>query len=563
MTVVLRHYQEELLSGIFGAWASGQKNVLAVSPTGSGKAYSAATVVKRKAVPTCVMVHRGELVAQLSESLADLGITHRVVASASTVSMCVTRHMKKYGRSFIHPQSPVGVASVQTICKRLDKLRQWLSTLRLMLIDEAHHAIASQYVSVFEALHADCDLLGVTATPDRCDRKSMARVQKGVFDVMVEGPTPKWLISEGYLSPYKYYAPPPSIHMDEEDISPGTGEFKAEAVRRKTHESRIVGDMVRVYQEYAPGKQAIAFVVDIETAHGVAKAFNDAGIPAAAVSGKTPDTVRMSIMDKFAAKQLRVLVNVDLFDEGLDLPGVDCVIMGRPSMSLGKVRQQIGRALRPVYAKGYDLTTRAGRLAAIAAGPKPFAIIIDHVENYVRHKFPDTERIWSLIRPDGTRKSKNRDDEIPLRSCTECYQPYEAIYSACPHCGHKPEPTSRSAPEFVDGDIIEFSPELIAQLSGEIARIDGPAQIPYGASDIVKRSIEKRWTERQESQGALREMIALWAGHGKAAGKADSEMYREFYFRFGIDVMGAQALGVNEANELREKICSNLSLPTS
>lgn len=560
MTVVLRSYQESLLSGIFNAWSEGHRSVLAVSPTGSGKAYSAATVVKRYAQPTIVRVHRAELVAQLSESLADVGITHRIIASKSTVAMCVARHVKKYGRSFYHPQSPVGLASVQTLVKRLPSLKQWLSTIKLCLTDEGHHAVAAQYTTVDDELPDDCKHLYVTATPDRCDRKSLARVQGGVADVMVEGPTVKWLINEGYLSPYKYFAPPPSIHMDDDDISPSTGEYRADVVRKKSHESRIVGDIVQTYQRLALGKQTIAFVVDVETAQSLAKAFNDAGISAAAVSGKTPDAVRAALMAKFAARQIQVLVNVDLFDEGLDLPGVECVIMGRPSMSLGKIRQQEGRPIRPVYAPGFDLSTRDGRLAAIAAGPKPFAIMIDHVEAYKFHKFPDTDRAWSLIRPEGTKRSKNRDDEIPLTSCVECFQPYERTHKCCSYCGHKPEPAERGRPEAVDGDIVEFSPELIATLSGEVSRVDGAPQIPYNASPVVEASIKKRWRERQEAQASLRQTIALWAGVGRDTGKSDSEMYREFFFRFGTDVLSACALSASDSTALKERIDDALGM---
>lgn len=532
---------------------------MGVMPTGAGKSIALGEIVRRNAEPTCVMVHRAELVAQLSETLAMLGITHRIIAAKSTIAMCVSRHVKKFGRSFHHQQSPVGVASVQTIVKRGDKLEQWLPLVKLVVCDEGHHYLETNQFGTAAKMFPNAKILLVTATPDRCDKKSLARTQKtGLADIMVEGPTPRWLIEQGFLSPYKYYAPPPSIHMDEDDISPGTGEYKAEAIRKKSHESRIVGDIVKTYQERANGKQAIAFVVDIETAQTLAQAFNDAGIKAAAVSGKTPDAMRVALMAKFEAKQLQVLVNVDLFDEGLDIPGVECVIMGRPTMSLGKFRQQVGRALRPVYAAGMALGTALERIAAIAASVKPFAILIDHVENWKIHKFPDSERAWSLIRPEGTKRSKDRDDEIPLRSCVECYQPYEATHNSCPHCGHKPEPTSRSAPEFVDGDIIEFSPELIAQLSGEVARVDGPALIPPGVSPIVEASIKKRWRERQEAQAQLRHTISLWAGHGRDNGKLDSEMYREFYFKFKSDVLTAQSLGATEAKELQERIAATL-----
>lgn len=558
MAFLLRDYQEQFALGVFDAWSRGQKNVLGVMPTGAGKAKTGVEIVRRFAQPTCIMVHRGELVAQLSETLAEAGITHRVVASKSTVAMCVARHVKKFGRSFVHDQSPIGVASVQTLVKRLDRHEQWLNNVRLMFIDEAHHTIAAQYITILDKLHEDCRTLGLTATPDRCDRKSLARSQKGVFDELVEGPTPAWLMEQGYLAKYRYFAPPPSIHMDDEDISDSTGEFKADAIRKKSHESRIVGDIVDTYLNVANGLQAIVFVVDIETATQLASAFNAAGVPASAVSGKTPDSTRLAIMDKFATKVLRVVINVDLFDEGLDIPGVDAVIMGRPSMSLGKVRQQIGRALRPVYAPGYDLSTQEGRLAAQANGTKPYAIIIDHVENYKRHKFPDTHRVWNLVRPDGTRKAKNRDDEIPLRSCEACYRPYEAVHKCCPHCGHKPEPLARSAPEHVDGDIIEFDSALIAKLSGEINRVDGAPQIPDGASDVVRYSIEKRWRERQAAQALLREAIALWAGYGKAQGKPDSELYRLFFFRFKIDVLTAQTLGATEAEELRQRVIADM-----
>lgn len=563
MTVQLRNYQERFVSDVFNAWNAGQSDVLGVMPTGAGKSVALATIVKIFQQPTCVMVHRGELVAQLSEVLALIGITHRVIASKSTIAMCVSRHVKKHGRSFIHPQSPVGVASVQTLVKRGDKVAQWLQAVKLVVADEGHHYLEANQFGTAVKMFPNARLLGVTATPDRCDRKSLARAQKtGLFDTMVEGPSPRWLIEEGYLSPYKMIAPPPSIHMDDGDISPSTGEYKADAVRKKTHESRIVGDMVETYQKFASGKQAIVFVVDMETAKDTADAFNAVGIPAAMVSGKTPDSLRNALMDKFTSKQLQVLVNIDLFDEGLDLPAVECCIMGRPTLSLGKYRQQGGRILRPVYAPGMPLDTAEQRRAAIAAGPKPTAILIDHVENWKVHRLLDSERAWSLIRPEGTSRSKNRDDEIPLKSCTNdgCYQPYPANLSKCPHCGFKPEPIGRSSPEQVDGDLVEFSAELMDRLRGEVSRIDGAPIIPYGATPIIEASVRKKWRERQEQQVILRDTIALWAGYGKAEGKDDQTLYRTFWFKHGTDVLSAQKLNAASAAELTERIRRDLPI---
>lgn len=563
MTISLRDYQERFVSDVFNAWSAGNRNVLGVMPTGAGKSVALAEIVRRNAEPTCVMVHRGELVAQLSETLALVGITHRVIASKSTVAMCVSRHVKRFGRSYIHEQSPVGVASVQTIVRRGDKLKQWLPSVKLVVADEGHHYLAENQFGTAVAMFPNAKVLGVTATPDRCDRKSLARVQKtGLFDTMVEGPSPRWLIDQGFLSPYKLIAPPPSIHMEDADISPGTGEFKADAVRKKSHESRIVGDVVETWKRFGEDRQTIVFTVDVETSTEVAKAFNDAGIAAASVSGKTPDSMRNALVDKFSSGQLKILSNCDLFSEGFDVPAATCAILARPTMSLGMYRQQVGRVLRNVYCEGFDLSSKEGRLSAIANGEKPYAIIIDHVENFKRHGLLDVDRTWSLIRPDVASRSKNRDDEIPLKSCVNdgCWKVYPATLSACPHCGHKPEPLSRGSIEHVEGNLIEYSPELLAKLRGEVARVDGEPVIPYGASPIVEASVRKRWRERSEAQKRLRDTIALWAGVWRDKGATDSESYRRFYFTFGTDVLSAQALGATEAEALRQRVDESLGI---
>ncbi|QIG67331.1 ATP-dependent helicase protein [Rhizobium phage RHph_TM3_3_9] len=557
MTVNLRSYQTETKQKIFDSWHGGNRNVLAVLPTGSGKTITIASIIKDMSVPTCLSVHRAELVAQLSESLALLGIVHRVVGSESTYRLCVARHVKKFGKSFVHQQSPVGVVSIQTLVKRFDELKQWIASIRLWIGDEAHHFLGNnQFGKIPEAMPNALGL-GATATPLRCDRRSLAAVQGGVFHDMIEGPSPAWMIEQGYLANYRYIAENPSIVMTAEDISESTGEFKSDNVRKKSHESKIVGDIVQTYLDNAAGLAGITFTVDVETAIATAEEFNRRGVPAAAVHGKMPDSIRVQLMDKFTERRLLQLVNVDLFDEGLDIPGVDVVSMGRPTMSLGKFRQQAGRQIRPVYAPGFDLTTQEGRLAAIAAGPKPKGIIIDHVNNWLIHKMPASPRKWYLISEEKGKKARDKDDEIPLTNCKNCKNPYERIKSKCPHCDHKPEPIGRSLPEMVDGDLVEFSEELMMKLHGQINRLQNaePA-IPLGASEVVVNSIKKRRRELLESHGRLAEAIKLWAGVGRDLhGETDSELYRRFFHTFGVDVMSAQALDSRpEVDALETKV---------
>jgi hypothetical protein len=135
-----------------------------------------------------------------------------------------------------------------------------------------------------------------------------------------------------------------------------------------------------------------------------------------------------------------------------------------------------------------------------------------------------------------------------------CGQPYERFKVACPYCGHRVEPAERSAPKFVDGDLVELDPAVLAKMRGEVEKVDGPAFIPRDATAIVAASIKKNHRERQSAQGDLREIIRWWAGMQTARGLTESETYRLFYLTFGVDVLSAQALGRPDATALAERV---------
>jgi len=212
-------------------------------------------------------------------------------------------------------------------------------------------------------------------------------------------------------------------------------------------------------------------------------------------------------------------------------------------MSYSLYCQQFGRALR-----------------ILDSNPDKIAIIIDHAGNVQLHGLPDKDREWSLANTGSGPKMKDPDDDIPLRYCVECTQPYEVIHKACPYCGHTLVPADRSKPEYVDGDLHELSPEALALMRGEVARID---RDPYdvargmqygGASDIAVASALKNNKARQIHQSALRESIGWFAHIQNGKGRDQSESYRRFYHTFGIDVLSAQALGKPQAIELANKI---------
>lgn len=548
--MILRDYQNELKSGVYAGWNAGHRNVMVVSPTGSGKTAIKAAIFKECAAPACAIAHRQELVSQISNALAEAGVHHRIIAPKPVIAFCIGQHIKKFGRSYHHAQALIAVAGIDTLLRRAEELVQWLNAVKIWDIDEAHHVLKVNKWGKGADLFPQAFGVGFTATPLRCDKKSLGRTKSGIFDHMVVGPTVRDLIDQGYLSDFIVYAPPPSIDMSQVQIGP-SGEFEGKSLRTASHNSKIVGDIVEHYLKLAPGKRGITFTVDIESAIDTAAAFNSKGVPAEAVSGKTPDLVRTAVMEKFVRGDIKQMVNCDLFGEGLDVPAVEVVSKGRPTMSLGLDRQQDGRCLRPVYANGYDLTTASGRLAAIANGPKPRGIIIDHVNNIKIHKPLDTVRAWSL--DDVEKKKKSAVDEFPVRACVECFRVYEAFHPACPFCGFKPEPAGRSAPHQVDGDLIEYSPELLDQLRREAEKaVSSFSEKPKTAAEIV---MARNMEFRAQAQRDLRECIALWAGvQREVYDRSDSESYRRFYHTFGIDVATAQTLGRSDAEKLTQQL---------
>lgn len=539
MTITLRPYQEQVQSGVFQAWNDGNRNVIAVAPTGAGKTAIMSSVVRNIPDPSVSIAHRQELVSQISVALARNDIYHRIIAAEPVIKFCISRHVEEFGKNFHHHNAPVATAGVQTIIRRGSDLTQWCHSLKMWNIDEAHHVTPDNSWGKAVEMFPNAFGLGFTASPIRADRKPLGRELGGLFDHMVLGPSMRELITMGYLSEYRLIAPTMSIDRSEIPVSEATGDLNQNALRKAAHKSQVVGDIVENYLKFAPGKRGIAFVVDIEQAKETADRFNQAGVKAMAVSAKTPDNIRQDAIRRFSRGDLDVLVNVDLFGEGFDVPAVEVVMMGRPTESFGLYLQQFGRALRMFEGKTHG-------------------IIIDHVGNWKRHGLPDAKRVWSLEQDlRGTPRGKRDPDVMPLRRCSSCFNAYEAITNKCPYCGYVEVPESRGGPEFVDGDLIEIDPSVLARMRGEVDAIQhGSAAIPHGISDpIVIRAIENRFKQRQSAQNELRDVINMWAGiQTQVYDRSESNAYRLFYHTYGMDVLSAQKMKTADMMKLTEEI---------
>lgn len=560
----LRHFQQSLSNDIDRAWENGADNVLAVAPTGSGKTVLFAHKIAESDSPAVAIAHRQELVTQISIALARNDVVHKIIGPQNVVRQIVNFHMDECGRSFYNPSAHVAVAGVDTLIRRGDELRDYCRTVTKWIQDEAHHVLTSNKWGKAASMFPNALGLGVTATPRRADRKGLGRLCDGLFDEMVIGPSMRELINQGYLTDYRVFAPKTDdLNLSAVPISETTGDYNQFQMKVAVRKSHIIGDVVKHYLKIAPGKLGVTFVPDIETANETAAEYNAAGVPAAVVTAETPDRERASILRRFKKRELLQLVNVDLFGEGFDLPAIEVVSMARPTQSFALYCQQFGRALRlmisDILAGTWDNYSIAQRLQFIAQSGKSHAIIIDHVGNVERHGLPDAQINWTLDRGDKREKSKPTDG-IPVKACPECTAVYERIFKECPFCGFKPIPSIRSGPEFVDGDLFELDILTLAQMRGEIERVDMPPEV-YRQELIAKYTPKigvlthvKRHTERQEIQNALRQIIAWWAGCYRAKGADDSEIYRRFYFAFGVDMLTAQFLNTREATDLANRI---------
>jgi superfamily II DNA or RNA helicase len=532
MSTKLRDYQIALIEKLYAAWADGARNVMMQLHTGGGKTVILTHVIKNYDGYSLVTAHRNELVSQLSLALARERIYHDILAPKNVIRTIIQLQMLEIGQSFYKVGARCMTAGVDTLVKMSDPR---FIKVGLYIADEGHHVLRKNKWGTIAAMFPHACGLFPTATPLRADGSGLGSHADGLADVLIEGPSMRWLIDQGHLTDYKIIGAESDVDLSSIKIS-ASGDYSPPQLRAAVHRSHIVGDVVKHYLKFAKGKLGLTFAVSIESAIEIAQAYREADIPAEVITGKTPHLLRAQHMRRFKNREILQLVSVDVMGEGVDIPAIEVVSNARPTQSFALARQQFGRALRPMLGKTH-------------------AIVIDHVGNVFRHGLPDRPQQWSLDRRDRRGKG-TADDVIPVRSCLNpmCAAVYERIHKCCPYCGHVVVPTQRTLPEHVDGDLTELSIDALAKLRGEVSRVDGIVSLPRQVDGIVQRAITNRHLERQQAQSELRKLIALWAGYYRERKCDDSEIYKRFYFKFGIDVLSAQSLGANEADKLYDNI---------
>lgn len=380
--IQLYEYQKDMLRQIEDAFVTHQ-SVMVQMPTGTGKTVLISEVVKReerRVKNPCVwiVVHRRELVEQIKETLERrLGTSLDAEREKSSV---------------------IEVFSIQWLTRHYQELEERPS---LIVIDEAHHAVAKTYEEVMNA-YPNTKKLGVTATPCRLTKRGFT----DLFEVLLCSHSIPKFIKEGYLSDFDYISLNPNSEdqkkIDGLEKRAADGDYSIAEMQEVLDCKPSIERLYQTIKDFAAGKKGIVYAINIEHAEHIAEYYREQGLAAVAISSKTPKEERRRMIELFkegsagnkpycaslslittvgqdeTPKEIQILVNVDLFGEGFDCPDVEFIQLARPTLSLAKYLQMVGRGLR--VAKGKECCT-----------------LLDNVGLYRLFGLPTTDWDWSCM----------------------------------------------------------------------------------------------------------------------------------------------------------------------
>jgi len=389
----LRTYQQHAKEDIFSAWDECD-NVMFQMPTGTGKTRLFTSIISDIKtwgiqnsidIKILIIAHRIELIEQISESLEHYKVSHGIIAGGKPRDL---RHQ-------------VQVASVQTITHRnnLDTAKKL--NANFIIIDEAHHSVANSYKKLWE-MFPNTKKLGVTATPWRMNHLGFSQV----FDKLIVSASIKHFIDHGWLSPYIYYSIKDSNHIISDinniDEFDSEGDYKISALERVMDQHSIRANLLQSYLTLAKGKRGIIYSVSRKHSDHICEEFRQKGINIVRIDSETPRDERRLYVQRFKRGLIDIIVNVDIFSEGFDCPDIEFIQLARPTKSLVKYLQQVGRGLRPT-------------------ANKCKCIILDNVGAHIEFNLPDADRVWEteFIGDSNNRKRRKVSASSVISSSVE------------------------------------------------------------------------------------------------------------------------------------------------
>ena len=376
--IELFDYQEDMKSRIEKALCL-HRSVMAQMPTGTGKTYLLTAVIDsfvraNSKAKVWIVAHRRELVSQIDETV---------------------RKFHSYSSATSSLLSSVKAMSIQWLMKHYDEIEEEPG---IIVIDEAHHALAKTYKEMWEKF-PKAKFLGLTATPCRLNGKGFT----DLFDILVQSWSVPEFISKGRLATYDFV----SIKsdgvtqrlIDSLQKRGADGDYQNKEMDMLLNKKPSIERLYQSLEEFGKDRKGIIYAINISHAQKITKLYQEHGVKAIAIDSKTPAVERQQDIEAFKKGDIQVLVNVDIFSEGFDCPDVEFVQLARPTLSLAKYLQMVGRGLR--VAKG-----------------KKNCVIIDNVGLYRVFGLPSQVWNWNAMFEGklkvGKRKETPKDREFFL-----------------------------------------------------------------------------------------------------------------------------------------------------
>lgn len=407
----LRVYQLGAIAQSRVALREKNLRIVLYSPTGSGKtvmgeAFIRSAIAKGKRV--AFIVNRIQLVKQTSKRFLQSGIQHGIIQSGNTCNV----------------DSPVLICSIHTLASRA------LPPVDLIIIDEAHGVPGSTAYRKMIAAYNNVPTIGLTATPFSKGMGGPCAELNGdlLFHKLVVAATIRELIDMGFLVDCEIYAPsePDLSGLKMQRNAFGEMDYAEKDLGKAVDKASLIGDIVTHWKRMANGKRTVCFATNISHSKHIAEQFVLAGVKAEHLDSYMEDDERAEIMKRVDSGETTVICNVAILTEGWDSPACECMILARPTKSLIRWVQMVGRILRPFPGKTHG-------------------IVLDHSGSTHDLGYPTEDLPLELC--DGSsrmsdKKARDNPDVPPepkAKKCPECHYMKPAGIHVCPKCSFAPE----------------------------------------------------------------------------------------------------------------------------
>jgi DNA repair protein RadD len=482
MLNTLRDYQLRGIEAARNEYICGVKRMVIYAPTGAGKTVIAEAIILSalaRGKRVAFIVNRIDLVRQTSRRLSD--IPHGIIQGDNTYGV----------------EHPLVICSIQTVARR------GLPEVDLIVIDEAHAVPGSKDYLKLLAAYNNVPVLGLTATPfSRGMGAYNADIGGAVFESMVVASTPRKLIDDGFLVDCDIYAPsePDLSGVKMQRNAFGESDYSEVALGEAVDKPHLIGDIVNHWMRLANGKPTVCFATNIKHSQHIVEQFKFAGVAAEHIDCYTDDDERRAIMARVLSGETTIISNVGILCEGWDFPACEVMILARPTRSMIRWIQMIGRILRPFNGKERGL-------------------VLDHSGSAAHLGYPTDDLPLELC--DGSpRETKSMEREEPKPK-------------KCPACSFMKPPKTHVCPK------CNFAPEK---------KLD----VLHDDGELVK--VQRKKAMQGDKQAVYSQLLAIRNTRGYSSGWV-SHMYHEW---FGVWPRGLKAIASEPTPELLSWVKSRM-----